>query len=64
MKQLSYKDEKGNILYGYSQRNMDMMAKWVKYGVILGYLMFLFILFLFWYMVKFKVLGHFIERCV
>lgn len=61
---LIYKDEDGTKLYGYSQRDMDKTVKWVKYGVILGYLMFAFILFLFWYIIANNVVNNIVARCM
>lgn len=65
-----YKDEHtGHILFGQAMldRHTSTLSKVyraLKYAVILGYLLFAFIIFLFWYVVHHNVLNNIVARCL
>ena len=71
MTDLTYTDEAGNKLYGFSQADMErynkrleIQAKWLKALVALGYLGFVYLLIMTAYIIKNNVINNIVARCV
>lgn len=60
---LTYTDENGNKLFGYSQTSLDNNTKWIKRLVILGYVGFVYLLFMTGYIIWNNVLNNVVARC-
>ncbi|MBI2139279.1 hypothetical protein HYU14_00015 [Candidatus Woesearchaeota archaeon] len=75
MPDLTYKDDKGNKLYGFSQVDLErntratithtrMLEKAVRWGIAMALLGFGYLLFMTIYIIRNNVLGNIIERCL
>lgn len=75
MPDLTYKDDKGNKLYGFSQIELEKntratmahtrtLDKAIRWGITIAMLVFAYVLFITVYIMKNNVIGHIIERCV
>lgn len=60
-KEMTYTDDKGNKLYGYSQRNLDQLVFWIKFTGITLLLNLVFAIFVFWYIKHYRVLGYAVD---
>ena len=63
---LSYKDNTtGNVLYGYSQQNLDKLVMWMKYAIVLfsviGVILFSLYVYIFYVFVRFNILTKIIQ---
>lgn len=68
---MKYKDNNGNILYGYSQLDLDRLVKqyrdmkWVVVAfLILGTIMTITFLWVIWYVVKYHVITNIVNACM
>jgi len=57
-KNITYKDENGDILLGYSVRDQERTIFWLKMLVLLGAGFLFLFLFLISYSIHYKVLGN------
>lgn len=62
---LTYKDDDGNKLFGFSVDDMkeynlklERNTFWIKMLVILGYIAFVYVLVMSWYVIHYNVLGN------
>lgn len=68
---LTYEDEEGNKLYGFSQQSLDENTKWTKFLVwavgFMGIWLFMFFLYIIWltvYIIKNNVINNIVGACV
>ena len=62
--ELTFKDEQGNKLYGYSERDLSKLIFWIKFTGIILALGLLFAIFLFWFANEYHVIAYLSRRCV
>ena len=65
---LSYVDNDGNKLYGYSQKSLDNNTLWIRVMVfifgLLGLMFFGYLLWITHYIIKHNVINNFIANCI
>ena len=71
MNDLTYTDNEGNKLYGFSQISMDKQTEainkqtfWIKIGSIVGVFVVAYVLWLTWYVISKGVVNNIVARCV
>lgn len=61
---MEYKDENGNIMYGYSQQSLDKNTFWTKCLVIVFLLLLLYIVWITHYVISNNVVNNIVSRCI
>ena len=61
---LKYKDEKGDILYGYSQLDLKQNTYWVKALVYIFTVWTIIAIWLIYYVMAHDVLNNYIFNCI
>lgn len=63
-KELTYKDEQGQKLYGFSQLSLDKNTLWLKLLVLVIFCLLLYILWLTYYVISNNVINNVVARCI
>jgi uncharacterized membrane protein (DUF106 family) len=61
---LTYTDEKGNTLFGFSQSSLDKNTFWIRLLVVLMGLLLIYILWLTWYVISNGVVNNIVRSCM
>lgn len=63
-KRLSYKDEDGSTLYGYSQKNLTLVYRWLKICAFLGASFLAVVIWVLWQIKKYSIVTIYLQNCL